>query len=229
MRKISYCTTCKGRLWQLRQTLPVNIKQTSETCDIVLLDYHSEDGLEDYIKSEFDEYLKDGRLKYYKLVTPLDGFDMAYAKHIIHTLSNSDVLFNLDADNYIGSTLNELTTLPVGKILIPKLVNGTHSARCGRIGFNRIDYLKINGYDIDLNVMTNDDVDIFHLAWLEGIRFIYSEDLSIPVSQTREDKFKYIRKGTYTLPDSVEVMNYQGTRFIVNLRDHNIQNTIGEI
>ena len=229
MRKISYCTTCKGRLWQLRQTLPINIKQTNKKCDLVLLDYHSEDGLQEYINSNYREYLDDGRLKYYKLLTPIDGFDMAFAKHIVHTLSPSDVLFNLDADNYIGSTLNELAALPLGKILIPKLVNSTHTARCGRIGFNRKDYLKIDGYDMDLHGMTNDDGDIVHRAWLAGIRFIFSEDSSIPVSQSREDKFKYIRKETYMLPDVVEVMNYQGTRLIVNLRNHNINNTIGEI
>ena len=229
MKTISYCTTCKGRLWQPKQTLPTNIKQTNEKCDLVLLDYHSEDGLQEYINSNYREYLDDGRLKYYKLLTPIDGFDMAFAKHIVHTLSHSDVLFNLDADNYIGSTLNELAALPLGKILIPKLVNGTHTARCGRIGFNRKDYLNVGGYDINLHGMTSDDSDIVHRAWLAGIRFIFSEDLSIPVSQSREDKFKYIRKGTYMLPDIVEVMNYQGTRLIVNLRDHNINNIIGEI
>ena len=229
MKTISYCTTCKGRLWQLKQTLPINIKQTNKKCDLVLLDYHSEDGLQEYINSNYREYLDDGRLKYYKLLTPIDGFDMAFAKHIVHTLSHSDVLFNLDADNYIGSTLNELAALPLGKILIPKLVNGTHTARCGRIGFNRKDYLNVGGYDINLHGMTSDDSDIVHRAWLAGIRFIFSEDSSIPVSQSREDKFKYIRKETYMLPDVVEVMNYQGTRLIVNLRNHNINNTIGEI
>jgi predicted glycosyltransferase involved in capsule biosynthesis len=228
MKTISYCTTCKGRLWQLRQTLPVNIRQTSETCDIVLLDYHSEDGLEDYIKSEFDEYLKDGRLKYYKLVTPLQGFDMAYAKHIVHRLANRDVLFNLDADNFIGETLRELQTLPVGRILIPRLVNGTHTARCGRIGFNRSDYLNINGYDIDMLGMTNDDGDIVHRAWLNGLRFIFSADLSEPISQTREDKFKYIRSGTYDLPDVIEVVNHIGTVTVINLRDLDLRLTKGE-
>lgn len=44
MKQISYCTTCKGRLWQLKQTLPVNIKLTNDIIDIVLLDYHSDDG-----------------------------------------------------------------------------------------------------------------------------------------------------------------------------------------
>lgn len=27
MKKISFCTTCKGRLWQLKQTLFKNIEQ----------------------------------------------------------------------------------------------------------------------------------------------------------------------------------------------------------
>lgn len=229
MKSVSYCTTCKGRLWQLKQTLPTNLKETNEKCSIVLLDYHSEDGLQEYISSNYRSFLDDGRLKYYKLLTPVDGFDMAFAKHIVHTLSHSDVLFNLDADNYIGSTLNELATLPLGEMLIPKIVKGTHSSRCGRIGFNKTDYLKINGYDINLHGMASDDGNIVRRAYQAGIRFKFSEDLSIPVPQSHEDKFKFIRKGNYILPDYAEVVDYQGTRFIVDLRNHNIQDTIGEI
>ena len=64
MTHVSYCTTCKGRLWQLEQTLPVNIKLANEDIEIVLLDYHSQDGLRDYILENYQEYLADGRLRY---------------------------------------------------------------------------------------------------------------------------------------------------------------------
>ena len=86
MKHISYCTTCKGRLWQLKQTLPTNIQSTNAEIEIVLLDYHSQDGLQEYILKNYQEYLADGRLRYYQLVTDVKGFDMAYAKHIVHML-----------------------------------------------------------------------------------------------------------------------------------------------
>lgn len=228
MRKISYCTTCKGRLWQLKQTLPTNIKLTNEDVQIVLLDYHSEDGLEDYIRQEYDEYLNDGRLVYYKLTTVVNNFDMAYAKHIVHLLAKGHVLFNLDADNFIGSTIDELSRLPQGKILIPKLVRNTHTARCGRIGITKWDYLKIGGYDIDMLGMKNDDGDFIHRGWVKGLRFVFSDDLSEPIPQSKEDKYKFIVDGDYTLPPRVVVRDNVGGEFKVNLVRSVVTNSSGD-
>lgn len=211
MKNISYCTTCKGRLWQLKQTLPVNIKQTGDGVDIILLDYHSEDGLEDYIKAEYSEYLNDGRLKYYKIRTTLEGFDMAYAKHITHMLAGGDLLFNLDADNYIGSTVDEMRTLPRDKILIPRIVNGTATARCGRVGISRLNYMRIGGYDIKMLGMQNDDGDLVHRAWVGGLRFVFSSDDTIPIEQSIEEKMKFIRtEQDYTCATQVSVENWKG-------------------
>lgn len=224
MTTISYCTTCKDRLWQLEQTLPINILQTNENIDIVLLDYHSDDGLEKYIRSNYEEYLDDGRLKYFKLVTPMVGFDMAYAKQIVHLLSNNDVLFNLDADNHIGETVSELIELPLGKMLLPRLVKGTHTARCGRLGIHKTDYINVGGYDIDILGMKNDDGDLVHRAWLAGIRYVFSVDLSEPIPQSREQKFMHIREDDYELSESTEVISHDGKVTIINLRDMTITN-----
>lgn len=204
MKKVNYCTTCKGRLWQLKQTLPENIKMTGHNVSLILLDYHSDDGLEEYILDNYTDHIVSGRLVYYKLETPLDNFDMAYAKHIVHLLSDGDVLFNLDADNYIGSTVNELLSLPMGKMLLPKVPDG-YVSRCGRIGVNKDDYLKVGGYDINLHGMVNDDGDFIHRGWLTGLRFIFSEDLSKPVHQTQEQKFIHISDEQYELPNVVTV------------------------
>ena len=229
MKKISYCTTCKGRLWQLHQTLPVNIKLTSVDVDIVLLDYHSDDGLEDYIKTNYGKELTDGRLKYFKLETTLEGFDMAYAKHIVHLLSEGNKVFNLDADNYIGTTIPEMTQLPLGKLLLPRLVKGTHTARCGRIGMYRADYISAGGYDINIIGMKNDDGDVVHRAWLHGLRFVFSDDVSEPIEQTVTEKFMHIREGEYTLPGTVIVQDHNDVRYDVDLLKQSVRRNVEEI
>ena len=53
MKRVSFCTTCKGRLWQLEQTLPNNLKILDDYSEIVLLDYQSPDGLKNYIFDNF--------------------------------------------------------------------------------------------------------------------------------------------------------------------------------
>lgn len=222
MKQISYCTTCKGRLWQLKQTLPTNILKTNDNVNIIILDYHSDDGLEDYIKDNYQEFLTDGRLKYYKLVTQIDGFDMAYAKHIVHMLAKSSLLFNLDADNFIGSTINEMYNLPVNRILIPRIVNGTATARCGRVGISRADYLRIGGYDIEMLGMQNDDGDLVHRSWTAGIRFVFSTDWSIPIEQSMGEKMKFIKKELdYICPTDIEVEGWDGDKIKVDLT-HNV-------
>lgn len=222
MKRISCCTTCKDRLWQLKQTLPANILRTNNDIDIVLLDYHSDDGLEDYIKTNYDQYLHGGQLKYYKLTTPIDGFDMAYAKHIVHLLSSGNKVFNLDADNHIGTTISELNNLPKGKILIPRLVKGTHTARCGRLGMARRDYISTGGYDINIIGMKNDDGDLVHRSWLNGLRFVFSDDTSEPIAQTQEQKFMHIRDEEYVLPTSISVKDHNGINYIVNVLKHTV-------
>lgn len=221
MKTISYCTTCKGRLWQLKQTLPENIKLTTDDIDIVLLDYHSDDGLEEYIKNNYQEYLENGRLKYYKLMTPIDGFDMAFAKHVVHMLAKGEVLFNLDADNHIGNTIEEMQNLPDGKILIPRIVNGTATARCGRVGISRSDYRRIGGYDVEMLGMQNDDGDLVHRAWINGLRFQYSTDHSIPIAQSPEEKMKFIKKELdYSCPTSVSLNDHNGKVVALDLTHH---------
>lgn len=68
MNKISFCTTCKGRLWQLEQTLPKNLSLLNDNSEIILLDYKSPDNLKEYIFSKFFRYLENGKLKYFEMV-----------------------------------------------------------------------------------------------------------------------------------------------------------------
>lgn len=209
MKRITYCTTCKGRLWQLKRTLPTNIKLTNNNIDIVLLDYHSQDGLEDYIKSRYGEHLEDGRLKYYKLSTPLDGFDMAYAKHIAHTLATGEVLFNLDADNYIGITPQELQELKPQEVLIARKLEGTGTSRGGRIGIHRNDYLTIGGYEIRQLGMFGDDGLFLQRALGKQMKLKWSTDSTIPIQQTELYKQVNVvdRHRDFTLPATIQVVD----------------------
>ncbi|KKL80749.1 hypothetical protein LCGC14_2001600, partial [marine sediment metagenome] len=49
--KISFCTTCMGRLYNLKETLPKNIEANGEypNVEFVILDYNSSDGLGDWV------------------------------------------------------------------------------------------------------------------------------------------------------------------------------------
>ena len=187
--------------------------------DIVLLDYHSKDGLEDYIKTNYLDELACGKLKYYKLLTPVDGFDMAYAKHIVHMLAEGDKLFNLDADNFIGTSRNEIWRLPLNYLLVSSKLPGTATSRAGRIGINRIDYHRIGGYNYRILGMVNDDGNFVERAINKGLRLTITKDRSIPIQQNQSHKQLYVieRPEGFIHSTTVRVLDHLNLQKIVRL------------
>ena len=61
-----------NRLSHLKETLFENIEKniSYKNVEFILLDYNSTDGLEDWIKSNFKEYINKGILSYYKTSEP---------------------------------------------------------------------------------------------------------------------------------------------------------------
>jgi hypothetical protein len=104
--KIAFCTTVKGRAQHLKLTLPRNLADNAsyENAVFVVLDYGSQDDLNDYIWTHHRRELESGRLALYHFH---DGgpFRMAHAKNMAHRLGileGAEILVNLDADNYTG-------------------------------------------------------------------------------------------------------------------------------
>ncbi len=197
---ISYCTTCKGRLWQLELTLPVNVKKlVPGESELILLDYHSNDPVKQYLEAVHPEAIIDGRIKYYRLVED-QPFHMAHAKNVAHLLASGDLLFNLDADNFIGTTIDELKALDKLEILVHRTVNRSLNNGCtGRVGIHRTVFKAMRGYDeVNFQGMGGDDGDFIHRAKFIGIRPVKSTDDTIPIQQPLEAKLAHVAdKSTY--------------------------------
>src|SRR5690606_15594024 len=67
-QKIIFCTTIKNRLHHLKQTLPQNIEDNKNYCNLqfLIMDYGSDDGLEGWLRSEMKEYIEHQVIVYYK-------------------------------------------------------------------------------------------------------------------------------------------------------------------
>src|SRR4051812_19983514 len=61
---ISFCTTCMGRLHDLAFTLPQNMADNADYPDLefLVLDYHSEDGLESWMAEHMRPHIEAGRV-----------------------------------------------------------------------------------------------------------------------------------------------------------------------
>lgn len=169
--KIALCTTCKGRLEHLRQTLPANLAANAdlppERCVFVLLDYNSRDGLADWVRSEMAEHLRTGRLVYYRFAEP-GPFRMAHAKNLSHRLGireGAAALCNVDADNFTGEGFARyvLDNLNEDTFLWAKMVKEEDGRLprgiSGRIAVTAEQFRLVGGYDERYHTWSPDDKD----------------------------------------------------------------------
>ena len=166
--RISFVSTCKGRLFHLRKTLPQNIKDNADypNVEFVVLDYNSEDGLQEWIFENFQADIESGRLKYVHYPEP-KHFHMAHAKNLGHRVSTGDVICTIDADNYTGkgfaAYLNKQFTARKGiycraaKHIRRELPD---TGLGGRIALRRSDFLTIGGYNEEMGLWGPDDTDV---------------------------------------------------------------------
>lgn len=173
--KISFCTTCMNRLYNLKETLPKNIKDNEEYPDLefVILDYNSKDGLEKWMKENMMEHIETGRVVYYRTDEP-KYFSMAHSRNIAFKVATGEIVNNLDADNYTVSPpdvvpkeilpfyLNRMANERSRKTIFAKGKRSMH----GRIGFYKDEFIdELGGYDEGLLGYGHDDHDLVNRAW----------------------------------------------------------------
>ena len=179
--KISYCTTCFGRLWQLKQTIEHNLSfMKSGEFELCVLAYN-DDTVEPYLNEAFAKYIADGRLKvktHHDDYKPSDGSDFAcgYVKNLSHEMGIGEVLFNLDADNFIDNAHEHLLKLKPNEII--KNI-GLPDGRSGRIGVYKTLFKKVGGYR---DVGRSDDGDFVLRCLRDGAKLLHMDCFMVPIS-----------------------------------------------
>lgn len=188
--KVSYCSTCKGRLWQLKLTLNENLKALkSIDAEWIILDYNCPDNVSEVLKSLplAQEALNNGKLKIYKLNTEACWL-IPLAKNLVHSIATGDILFNLDIDNYIGSSYSDLITLTPGQFLWSGTTN-VNDGCSGRLGVYREDFYDVGGYNQDLIVGS---VNLYERLRRTGRTPITESDTWNSVKNTKDQRIEYM-------------------------------------
>jgi hypothetical protein len=147
--------------------------------ELVLLDYGSTDGLEEWITSEFPKDLASGKLRRFRY-NGASYFDRSHSKNLTIKLSTGDVCCNIDADNYIGAGFSAyLHSVFSGeeKVFISGLSNVLNAPDCcGKICGRRSDFLSIGGYDENFEGHGFEDYDISNRLQLLGLKELNLDD-----------------------------------------------------
>lgn len=186
---IAFCTSCMNRRWQLELTLEANLEQLRGTGHfIALCNYGSEDGLDEFVRTRFGAQLQDGTLSYFHTRDPA-SFHMSMAKNLAHRLAllrRPDVLFNLDADNFVtGATLTSVTRI-FGADARAVLHNWSWNftdGTSGRIALHREQWMRLGGYDETFLPMGVQDIDLLYRCRAAGLRYVLDRVVEKPPVQ----------------------------------------------
>jgi glycosyltransferase involved in cell wall biosynthesis len=174
--KISFCTVCMNRLHHLKQTLERNITDNSdyENVEFLVLDYHSSDGLQAYLKKHFNSIIKSGKLKLFRTTEP-KFFKRSHSRNMAFMLASGDIVCNIDADNYTGpgfATFVNDAFMTSAKCYLTTLGPTTASSNdiLGRICVMKKDFLAVSGYDEKMQGYGFEDIDFANRLKIFGLQ-----------------------------------------------------------
>jgi len=170
--KIAFCITCMNRLKHLQQTLEKNIHDNYliGRVEFILLDYNSQDGLQEWVYNNMLKYIEEGILVYYKTTEPAH-YLRSHSRNMAFRLANATILCNLDADNYLGKgfadfMLHEFSNQENIFYTTNYSCDGTY----GRICVRRKDFISVRGYNEALQGWGFEDNDFYYRFFLKGIK-----------------------------------------------------------
>ena len=191
--KLSFCSTCKGRLWQLRETLNANLESIKDNPEVewVILDFNCPDKTSDVLSKypPARRAIESGQLKVFKLNKEFK-FDIPLAKNLAHMLGAGDVLFNLDIDNLIGDSVPQLIHL-----LDTQMMHTDHmyvTGTVGRIGLTRSRFDELGGYDLSLYGAGAHDIDLIARAKRSGCTEILERNIPKAIGNSKAETTKFL-------------------------------------
>lgn len=173
-RKISICTNCMGRTYDLKRTYVKNIVDNLDypNVEFVLLNYNSKDDMDEWVKRYLSVYIEDGIVNYYKTTEP-EFYEMGHSRNVQSKLAQGDIINNVDADNYCGfgfaDSINRLAELRPEKAVFAKGKRMMH----GRYGMYKKEFLELGGYDEDLTGYGYDDHHLMNRSMASGCKLMW--------------------------------------------------------
>jgi glycosyltransferase involved in cell wall biosynthesis len=167
MHRYSIITTCKGRLNDLRQSLPQFLKQ--DGAEVIVVDYDCPDGTGEFVRSNFPS-TKVVSLKNKPL------FNISHAKNIGAQQASADVLIFLDADIVVSDDFLLSLNFPYDKGCYGTFRSHFGDSLRGSCVVRREHFEEVDGYDELLSGYEGEDLDLYMRLRTAGVTFIILND-----------------------------------------------------
>ena len=171
MKQISFCITCMNRLKHLQETLEKNILDNFlvDEVEFVVLDYNSQDGLEEWIAQSMMKYIEMGILVYYRTTEPA-YYRRSHSRNMVFRLAEGEVVCNLDADNYLGRGFAEFMLKEFNnKERLFYTSNLCYRDVFGRVCLERKEFVEARGYNEVFVGYGLEDVEFFNRLLCRGL------------------------------------------------------------
>lgn len=166
--KVSIVTTCKDRCCDLKKTYIKNIEDCMDylSTEFVLINYNSQDDLNEWVKKELMVYIRNGYLNYYQVMSEYKDqykyFNLSHSKNIGFKVAQGDIVNNVDADHYVNPGFSGRISIIANQMKNRKymFVKSRQKNR-GRIGFFKDEFINtVGGYNEDLTDYGFEDPDL---------------------------------------------------------------------
>lgn len=215
--KISFCIVCMNRLHQLKETLLKNILDNYDysNLEFLVLNYNSQDGMDEWIKDCLGNYLSAGKVVYYHTTEPA-SFSHSHSKNLAFKLATGDIVCNLNADHYTGkgfaAYVNKKFTEEKRIVLTTVDYFNTkldyHPAKdvFGKVCVKKSDFLKVRGFDEQMDHYGFEDWDFVNRLEMDGCKRTFVEDFAYLnyISHGEDERFNLPTDDIYGL-----YVNYQ--------------------
>lgn len=181
---INICTQIKNRLYQFQETFYKNYQIINQYQNVIwtIVDINSTDGLNKFIESNMSS-----NIHYFEVIDKIN-YSIPIAKNFSYRLSSGDYLFNLDADNFLGSIIDKIIELNYIPIYCNKFGLGVY----GRIGCDRNTIERVGGYDESFLPAAHHEQDLMSRCGLLNSVFTHVDFDEMPIQNNKEDTIKNI-------------------------------------
>ncbi len=232
--KYSIITTCKGRLHNLKQTLPEFLKQ--ENTEVIVVDYDCPDGTADYVARVHPTV---------RVVAVRDKprFNTSHARNLGATAAKGEFLIFLDADVVIAEDFVQRIDPHMVDRSFARFGPPAKNSLRGSCVVRRQDFKNIGGYDELLGGYEGEDLELYIRLRMIGakevilkpviVREVIAQDTKERVRYRDHDlKMQFLRGQLYSSAKEM-VMSVLGTTVLkLSLREkilEEINRTLPEV